>query len=91
MTVSQLPLNVPDGAEFIPFTAQTRMSGINLPNGRKIRKGASDAIVKAYPGQNRRVPAELEPLVQSVASKGATPLVVAEDSKSLGSSSWKTS
>src|ERR1700759_2932671 len=46
VTVDQLPLNVPDGAEFVPFTAQTRMSGINLPNGRKIRKGASDAIAK---------------------------------------------
>src|ERR1700723_794466 len=45
-TLGQLPLNVPDGAEFVPFTAQTRMSGINLPNGQKIRKGASDAILK---------------------------------------------
>src|ERR1700760_4317785 len=40
VTIGQLPLNVPEGAEFVPFTAQTRMSGINLPNGRKIRKGA---------------------------------------------------
>ena len=84
VTIGQLPLNVPDGAEFVPFTAQTRMSGINLPNGRKIRKGASDAIVKLIKDQNAGVPAELDPLVESVASKGATPLVVAEDAQIVG-------
>jgi potassium-transporting ATPase ATP-binding subunit len=83
-TVGQLPLNVPDGAEFVPFTAQTRMSGINLPNGQKIRKGASDAIVKLIEEQNARVPAELDALVQSVASTGATPLVLAEDLQIVG-------
>jgi K+-transporting ATPase ATPase B chain len=83
--VGQSLLNLADGAEFVPFTAQTRMSGINLPNGRKIRKGASDAIVKlVQDDENGRVPAELDPLVQSVASKGATPLVVAEDSQIVG-------
>ena len=84
VTIGQLPLNVPDGAEFVPFTAQTRMSGLNLPNGRKIRKGASDAIVKLIKDQNAGVPAELDPLVESVASKGATPLVVAEDAQIVG-------
>jgi K+-transporting ATPase ATPase B chain len=84
VTIGQLPLSVPDGAEFVPFTAQTRMSGVNLPNGRKIRKGASDAIVKLIQDQNARVPAELDPLVESVASKGATPLVVAEDAQIVG-------
>jgi K+-transporting ATPase ATPase B chain len=84
VTAGQLPLVVPDDAEFVPFTAQTRMSGINLPNGSKIRKGASDAIVKLIKDQNARVPSELEPLVESVAFKGATPLVVAEDSHVVG-------
>jgi potassium-transporting ATPase ATP-binding subunit len=84
VTIGQLPLNVPDGAEFVPFTAQTRMSGMNLPNGRKIRKGASDAIVQLIKDQNAGVPAELDPLVESVASKGATPLVVAEDAQIVG-------
>src|ERR1700719_2958838 len=84
LVTGQLPLNVPDGAEFVPFTAQTRMSGINLPNGQKIRKGASDAIVQLIKDQNARVPPELAPLVQSVASKGATPLVVAEDLQIVG-------
>ncbi len=37
---------MPDGARFIPFTAQTRMSGIDLPDGREIRKGAPDAILR---------------------------------------------
>jgi potassium-transporting ATPase ATP-binding subunit len=60
------------------------MSGINLPNGSKIRKGASDSIVKLVREQNGRIPAELDPLVQSVASKGATPLVVSEDSQIVG-------
>jgi potassium-transporting ATPase ATP-binding subunit len=83
-TIGQLPLIVPDDAEFVPFTAQTRMSGINLPNGSKIRKGASDAIVKFIQDQNASVPNELDPLVQSVASKGATPLVVCEDSHVVG-------
>jgi K+-transporting ATPase ATPase B chain len=84
VTVGQPPLNLEGGAEFVPFTAQTRMSGINLPNGRRIRKGASDAIVKLVQDENGRVPAELDPLVQSVASKGATPLVVTEDSQIVG-------
>jgi K+-transporting ATPase ATPase B chain len=60
------------------------MSGINLPNGHKIRKGASDAIVKLVQDENGQVPAELDSLVQSVASKGATPLVVTEDSQIVG-------
>ena len=84
VTIGQLPLNVPDGAEFVPFTAQTRMSGLNLPNGRKIRKGASDAIAKLIKDQNGAVPEELDPLVESVASKGATPLVVAADAQIVG-------
>ncbi len=83
-TAGQPPLIVPDGAEFVAFSAQTRMSGINLPDGRRIRKGASDAIVKLVQDQNGRVPIELDPLVQSVASKGATPLVVAEDAQIVG-------
>jgi K+-transporting ATPase ATPase B chain len=80
----QAVLGVPDGAEFVPFTAQTRMSGINLPGGRKIRKGASDAIVKFVKDQNGSAPAELGRVVEGVASRGATPLVVAEGDKIVG-------
>ena len=73
-----------DDAEFIPFKAQTRMSGINLADGRKIRKGASDAIIQLVQDNGGRAPAELFPVVESVAGKGATPLLVAEDSKIAG-------
>jgi K+-transporting ATPase ATPase B chain len=77
-------LAVPEGAEVVPFTAQTRMSGINLPDGRKIRKGASDAILALAKEGNCRVPAELGQLVEGIASKGATPLVVANDAQIVG-------
>jgi potassium-transporting ATPase ATP-binding subunit len=77
-------LNVPDGAEFVPFTAQTRMSGVDLPGGRKIRKGASDAIVNFVKANNGNVPAELDQVVESIASKSATPLVVAEGVQIVG-------
>jgi len=75
---------VPEGSEFVPFTAQTRMSGINLPGGRKIRKGAPDAIIKFVKDQNGSAPTDLGRVVESVASRGATPLVVAEENKIVG-------
>src|SRR5580704_15097799 len=77
-------LSVPEGADFVPFTAQTRMSGVDLAGGRRIRKGASDAIIKYVQANNGNVPAELSQMVDSVASKGATPLVVAEGIQILG-------
>ena len=65
---------------FVPFTAQTRMSGVNL-NGFEIRKGATDAI-DAYLAQNgRRVPPEVRAVVEEIARSGGTPLVVAEKSR----------
>jgi K+-transporting ATPase ATPase B chain len=70
-------------ATFIPFSATTRMSGVDL-DGQSIRKGASDAV-KAFIEQNGgRVPAELDDQVQRVASDGGTPLVVARDNFALG-------
>jgi K+-transporting ATPase ATPase B chain len=60
------------------------MSGVNLPDGRRIRKGASDAIVKFVAEEGGRAPSELSSLVEAVASKGATPLVVAEGREVLG-------
>jgi potassium-transporting ATPase ATP-binding subunit len=83
-TTGQPPLSVPEGAEFIPFTAQTRMSGIDLTGGHKIRKGASDAIINFVKEQRGKIPAELDELVTRVASEGATPLVVAEDDRIAG-------
>ena len=65
---------------FVPFTAQTRMSGVDL-NGFEIRKGATDAI-DAYLTQNgNRVPMEVRAVVEQIARSGGTPLVVAEKSR----------
>ena len=71
------------GANFIPFTAVTRMSGVDL-DGRHIRKGAFDAIV-GYCGQNgNSVPTEVEEAVKGIANAGGTPLLVAENCHVLG-------
>jgi len=70
-------------ATFVPFTAQTRMSGVNL-DGREIRKGANDAIVR-YLGKNgSSIPAELQATIRDIASSGGTPLIVAENRQALG-------
>jgi potassium-transporting ATPase ATP-binding subunit len=65
------------GATFVPFSAQTRMSGVNIGE-RQIRKGAADAIRDWVESQNDRFPAEVLVIVDSVARRGSTPLVVAE-------------
>ena len=74
----------PANAVPVPFTAQTRMSGVDLPDGRKIRKGASDAVIKYVEENKGNVPADLGMLVDSVASQGATPLVVADGAQIVG-------
>ncbi len=71
-------------ARFVPFTAQTRMSGIDLPDGKQIRKGAPDAVVRYIQRQGGSVPNELQSLVDGVASDGATPLVVTEAKQVVG-------
>ena len=81
---SNTPVSMPLDVKFVPFTAQTRMSGIDFPDGRRIRKGAPDAVIKFVEGNHGSVPGELSGLVDSVATKGATPLVVAEDNKIAG-------
>src|SRR5579885_529621 len=71
-------LTIPKGTEFIPFSAQTRMSGIDLPDGTVIRKGAPDAVLKFVKTQPGSAPVELQKTIDSIASQGATPLLVAE-------------
>jgi K+-transporting ATPase ATPase B chain len=71
-------------AKFVPFSAQTRMSGVDLPAGLSIRKGAADAVVRFVERQQGKAPADLQRLVESVSAKGATPLVVAEGGKIAG-------
>ncbi len=67
-------------AQFVPFTAQTRMSGVNL-NGFEIRKGAADAIAKYLEGNGRQLPDAVRAQVEKIARSGGTPLVVAERSR----------
>ncbi len=78
------PVVVPPDARFVPFTAQTRMSGIDLPDGRRIRKGAPDTVIAFTEAGGGRVPEGIGVLVDSVASKGATPLIVADDRRIAG-------
>jgi potassium-transporting ATPase ATP-binding subunit len=71
-------------AHFVPFTAQTRMSGVNL-DGREIRKGASDAISKYISSVNGNgLPKEVQATVEQIARSGGTPLVVSENKHALG-------
>ena len=70
-------------AAFVPFSAQTRMSGINL-DGREIRKGATDAITGYVKKNGGTVAVELQTIVDRIARAGGTPLVVAERSRTLG-------
>jgi K+-transporting ATPase ATPase B chain len=71
------------GAELVPFTAQTRMSGIDW-EGRQIRKGAADSVRKWVEAQGGTFPDDLSAIVESIARDGGTPLVVAEGPKALG-------
>ena len=73
----------PHEARFIPFTAQTRMSGVDY-DGREIRKGAVDAIEKYVDGGAAPVPPELRATVERIAHSGGTPLVVAVNRRPLG-------
>ncbi len=70
-------------AAFVPFTAQTRMSGVNL-DGKQLRKGAGDAVIKFVEDEGGRPPAELQPVLDRIGREGGTPLAVARDSQILG-------
>src|SRR2546425_1243031 len=70
-------------ATFIPFTAQTRMSGVDL-NGREIRKGAVDAVEKYIAAHGGDCPADMREIVERISRAGGTPLVVAYDQRALG-------
>jgi potassium-transporting ATPase ATP-binding subunit len=70
-------------AEFVPFSAVTRMSGVNL-DGRVIRKGSTDAIAAFLKGNGGFLPDEVRAAVETVARSGGTPLVVAENRQALG-------
>ena len=70
-------------ATFVPFTAQTRMSGVDL-NGSQLRKGAGDSVIKFVESEGGRPPAELQPVLDRIGREGGTPLAVSRDSQVLG-------
>ncbi|MCL5985519.1 MAG: potassium-transporting ATPase subunit KdpB [Actinobacteria bacterium] len=70
-------------ADFIPFSAHTRMSGIDW-NGTRIRKGAADAVFEWVVSQGGTIPEGISPIIENISNTGGTPLVVARDSYVLG-------
>ena len=79
----KLALAEPRGGTFVPFTAQTRMSGLDV-NGRSIRKGAVDAVAAFVQQQGGKVPDDLRPIANRIGDSGGTPLAVADGSRLLG-------
>ena len=73
-----------DGSSFIEFTAQTRMSGVDLPDGTKIRKGAAEAIEQYVKELGGKIPEDLHDQVNKISSLGGTPLTVCENDRILG-------
>ena len=72
------------GAAYIEFTAQTRMSGVDLPDGTKVRKGAAEAIEQYVKSMGGTIPADLHEQVDKISSLGGTPLTVCENNRILG-------
>jgi K+-transporting ATPase ATPase B chain len=70
-------------ANFVPFTAQTRMSGVDL-DGHRVRKGAGDAVIKFAESEGGQPPPELAAQIERIAREGGTPLAVARDNQILG-------
>src|SRR6201997_4643195 len=71
------------GTTFIPFSAQTRMSGVDI-DGREIRKGALEAISRLSNGRGNNIPEDLQICVRDISNGGGTPLLVAENGRVLG-------
>lgn len=81
---TKMPALSPDEIRFIPFSAETRSSGIDLQGTTRIRKGASDAIKKIVQKQGNHFPEPIEERVKDIASNGGTPLVVSRNEMVLG-------
>ncbi|SES26216.1 K+-transporting ATPase ATPase B chain [Vreelandella subterranea] len=73
-----------DGATFEAFSAETRLSGVDLASGRKIRKGAPNAITEWVKAQGGEVPSDYHQVIERISRDGATPIAVAEDKQVLG-------
>lgn len=76
--------NVTDGAEFVPFKAETRMSGMDLQDGTKVRKGAVSAVIEWVKEQGGTIPRDLNQKADGIAKEGGTPLAVAVNNKICG-------
>ena len=74
----------PDGSTFVPFSAYTRMSGVDLPDGTKIRKGAPDSVLAWVREQGGSPPGDLSTHVERIARSGGTPLLLARNASVLG-------
>ena len=74
------------GAALVPFTAQTRMSGMDMSNGRQVRKGAADSVRRFVEAERGSFPLEVLPVVEQVSRDGATPLVVID--RPVGAAQW---
>ena len=72
------------GSVFLEFTAQTRMSGVDLPDGTRLRKGAADAIEQYVKNLGGKIPGDLHKEVNRISSLGGTPLTVCKDDRILG-------
>ncbi|WP_261302606.1 potassium-transporting ATPase subunit KdpB [Paenibacillus andongensis] len=72
------------GAEMVEFTAETRMSGLNLADGKQVRKGAVDAIKKYVAAMGGKIPSDLEAITNRIAKAGGTPLAVAVNERIYG-------
>jgi K+-transporting ATPase ATPase B chain len=71
-------------AELVPFTAQTRMSGLDFPDGRQVRKGATDSVRRWVEENGGTVPPELTAFVHEISGSGGTPLAVTDGARVLG-------
>ncbi|MBL8823205.1 MAG: potassium-transporting ATPase subunit KdpB [Planctomycetia bacterium] len=74
----------PANAHFVPFSAQTRMSGVDIPNGESIRKGAIDAVLKYIKYNHGTTPEVVQEQAKQAAGQGATPLLVCEGNRIAG-------
>jgi potassium-transporting ATPase ATP-binding subunit len=81
--VADRPRNAQEGMHFLPFTAQTRMSGVDF-DGQHIRKGALNAVQAFVESHGKSLPPQLQPAVDSIARDGGTPLIVVRNDQALG-------
>ena len=80
----RIPTEEPEGAEVIPFSAEERMSGINMPDGRSLRKGAPDTIRERVADGGGTVPEGTGEAVNGIAEQGGTPILVSDETQILG-------